>query len=171
MATGSKAARARRNLILRWFLHLPVSFYRWGFGWLLGKRFLLLTHVGRRTGLVHQTVLEVMEYRAGSNDNPLEVVVMSGFGRNADWLRNIEVNARVEIAIASRRFLATYRFLIDREAVGVVRNYERRHRLMAPLIRLVLSKLLGWKYSASDSDVERLVAQLPLIAFSPRSGQ
>jgi hypothetical protein len=47
---------------LRYFF-APVSLYRLHLGWLLGHRFLLLTHTGRRSGLRRQTVLEVMEYR------------------------------------------------------------------------------------------------------------
>ena len=47
--------------------------YRWKCGWLLGHRFLLLIHVGRRTGLRRCTVLEVLEYRKEGS----EAVVMS----------------------------------------------------------------------------------------------
>jgi hypothetical protein len=62
--------------VLRHLLRAPVYLYRWRLGPLFGKRFLLLTHTGRRTGVRHQTVLEVMEYR---EEGP-EAVVMSGFG-------------------------------------------------------------------------------------------
>ncbi len=46
----------------------------------------MLIHIGRRTAKRRYTVLEIMEYRAKIP----EMVVMSAFGRNADWLRNIE---------------------------------------------------------------------------------
>jgi len=97
------------------------------------------------------------------------MVVMSGFGRNAGWLRNIEANPAVEIILGRRRFFATYRFLCDEEAILVIEGYERRNRLMAPVVRWGLGRLLGWRYSGSDSDHKRLVEQLPLIAFRPRS--
>ena len=71
---------------LRRLFRAPVYLYRWNCGWLLGHRLLLLIHIGRRTGLRRHTVLEVMDYR---KKGP-EAVVMSAFGRNADWLRNIE---------------------------------------------------------------------------------
>ena len=156
-------AKQHNRTLLR-FLRAPVLLYRYGFGWTLGRRFLLLTHTGRRSGARHQTVLEVMEYR----DNGPEIVVMSGFGRNANWLRNIEAASTTEIDIGSCHFKAVYRFLTNDEAVEVVRGYERRNRFMRWIVRLVLSRLLGWNYRGSDSDHQRLVEQLPLIAFQPR---
>ena len=48
-----------------WYLfRAPVYLYRWHLGWMLGHRLLLLTHIGRRTGLRRQTVLEVVELRS-----------------------------------------------------------------------------------------------------------
>jgi hypothetical protein len=94
---------------------------------------------------------------------------MSGFGPNFDWLRNIETNSNEEVVIGSRHFQASHRFLEEEEAVNVVENYERRNRLIASLVRWVLSRLVGWRYRGSTDDRRRLVGQLPLIAFRPRS--
>lgn len=54
---------------------------------MLGRRFLRLKHVGRRTGRRHTTVLEVVRH----DPRHSEFVVVSGFGSHADWLRNILV--------------------------------------------------------------------------------
>lgn len=43
-------------------LRIPILLYRVHMGWLLGHRFLLLTHVGRKSGTRHHTVLEVVCY-------------------------------------------------------------------------------------------------------------
>jgi deazaflavin-dependent oxidoreductase (nitroreductase family) len=153
----------RVNAALRGIFRLPIYLYRWHCGRLLGHRFLLLTHIGRRTGLRRQTVLEVMEYR---KDGP-ELIVMSGFGHQAGWLRNISTTPGAEIIVGAQRFIAQHRVLAADEAIQVVAGYERRHRLTAPLIRAVLSSLLGWRYDGSDEARQRLVAQLPLIAFRP----
>jgi deazaflavin-dependent oxidoreductase (nitroreductase family) len=152
------------NRALRSVLHAPVYLYRWRCSWILGHRFLLLIHTGRRTGKRRETVLEVMQYRSTGP----EAVVMSGFGHGAGWLRNIVATADAEIVLGSRRFSATCRFLDATEAVGVVAAYERQHLFMAPVIRLVLSSLLGWRYDGSPEARSRLAAQLPLIAFRPR---
>jgi hypothetical protein len=85
----------------------------------------------------------------------------TGFG-------NIEATSSAEIDIGSHHFTAAYRFLTDQEAIEVVRGYESRNRFTGWIVRLVLSRLLGRKYRGSDSDHQRLVEQLPLIAFRPR---
>lgn len=158
-------AAFKRRRMLRYFLRAPAYLYRWRLGRLLGNRFLLLTHIGRRTGLRRQTVLEVMEYR---KDGP-EAVVMSGFGADADWLRNIEATPDPEVIIGSQQFIASHRFLCEEEAMRVVRGYECRNRFLASIVRLVLSRLLGWRYRGSEAVRRRLVRQLPLLAFRPRS--
>jgi len=152
---------ARPNRTTRWLFRLPAYLYHWHCGWLLGHRFMLLMHTGRRTGRRHETVLEVMEYRAAAH----EAVVMSAFGR-ADWLRNIEARPG-EVAIGRERFVTTHRILPPEEAVGVVGCYERRNRLMAPVVRLGLSWLAGWRYRSTDADRRRLAAQFPFVAFRP----
>ena len=125
---------------------------------------MLLIHVGRRTGLRRYTVLEVVEYR---KEGP-EAVVISAFGPNADWLRNIEATPGAEVVIGSQRFPAAHRILDQQEAVQVLAGYEQRNRLIAPIIRRVLSRLLDWRYDGSEDHRRRLTAQLPLIAFRPR---
>lgn len=149
---------------LKKLLHAPVFLYRWRLGWLLGKRFLLLTHIGRRTGQKHQVVLEVMEYRK----RVPEAIVMSGFGQNSDWLLNITAHPHPQVQIGSLRFTAGFRFLGAEEAIAVMRKYEHRNWFMLPVIRHVASRLLGWNYRGSDEDRRRLVSQLPLIGFRPK---
>ena len=143
----------------------PVYLYRWHLGWLLGHRVMLLNHIGRRTGLWRHTVLEIVEYR---KDGP-EVVVVNGFGRDCDWVRNIEARGGEEVVVGGQRFPASHRFLQEEEAAAVMRAYEQRNRWIAPIVRAGLSWLLGWKYRGSEADRRRLVRQLPLIAFRPRA--
>ncbi len=153
----------RMNAMLRRALRAPVWLYRCKCGWVLGHRFLLLIHNGRRTGLKRYTVLEIMEVRK----HPSEFVVMSGFGPNADWLRNIQATPGYQIVVGSQHFTAAHRVLPVDEAVPVLASYERRSRLLAPIVRSVLSKLLGWRYDGSEPARRRAVAELPLIAFRP----
>lgn len=157
---------ARLPFLRRRLLRAPVLLYRCGWGRLLGRRFLLLIHVGRRSGLRRETVLEVMDYR----ETGPEAVVMSGFGRDTDWLRNIEAHPDAEeVVIGRSRFAASHRILAADEAVRVVADYERRNRLFAPVVRFALSRLLGWTYRGSETERRRLAAELPLVAFRPRS--
>ncbi len=147
-----------------WYLvRGPVYLYRWHMGWLFGHRCLLLTHIGRRSGLPHQTVLEVVGYR---NDGP-EAVVVSGF-HDSDWVRNIEATSGEEVTVGAQHFVATHRFLGEDEAMKVMEDYEYRNRYIAPVVRRGLSWLVGWPYHASEDDRRKLVRQLPMIAFRPR---
>jgi deazaflavin-dependent oxidoreductase (nitroreductase family) len=155
----------RPNPVLRRLLRLPAWLYRWHCGWVLGHRFLLLTHIGRRSMRRHATVLEVMAYHASGP----EMIVMSGWGHGAGWLRNIEATHSAEIAIGTRRFVATHRLLDADDAIRVVADYERRNRFAAPVIRAVLSGLLGWRYDGTEEARRRLVTQLPLVAFRPEA--
>lgn len=96
-----------------------------------------------------------------------EVFVMVGLGRHAQWYRNVIAGGAVELAIASERFRPDYRELPPAEAAAVLADYERRHRLLAPIVRAVLSRLVGWQYDGSGPARERLVTERPVLAFRP----
>ena len=157
------AKTPRPGWLWRLLFRAPAWLYRWRCGGLLGHRFLLLIQVGRRSGLRRYTVLEVIEYRP---DGP-EGIVISAFGRNADWLRNIEVTPSFDVVIGRARFSAIYRRLGEAEAAQALLGYQRRNRPIMPIIRLVLSRFLGWRYDGSERHARRLAAQLPVIAFRP----
>ena len=76
--------RSRPTGALRLAFRPPIYLYRLGLGQLLGHRFMLLTHRGRRSGRVYQTALEVVRY----DPSLRETVVASGWGERSDWYRN-----------------------------------------------------------------------------------
>jgi deazaflavin-dependent oxidoreductase (nitroreductase family) len=157
------AVQPRFGATLKRLLRAPVLLYDADLGWLLGRRFLCLTHVGRRSGRRYRTVLEVV----GSDSKSGEVIVVAGLGRAAEWYRNVTANPdRVEVQIARERFRATHRVLAEQEAVDALGAYERRNRLAAPVIHRVLGWLVGWPYDGSESARRRLAGELPLVAFS-----
>jgi deazaflavin-dependent oxidoreductase (nitroreductase family) len=150
--------------LLKLLLRAPAALYAVNAGWLLGHRFLLLAHRGRRSGRVYRTVLEVIAW----DEEASEAVVMSGFGRSSQWYRNILASDPVEVQIGRRRFTPSVRELDADEAVRVVARYEQRNRIAAPVIRAVLSKTAGFRYDGSESARRRLVDALPLVALRPR---
>jgi deazaflavin-dependent oxidoreductase (nitroreductase family) len=129
-------------------------------GWLLGQRFARLTHIGRRSGRRYQTVLEVV----GTNGDG-EVYVMAGFGHSADWYQNVQAHPPLEIAMGRRRFTPICRTLTEVEAASVLQAYERRNRILAFVIRKVLSRLVGWRYDGSFEARMKIVDQLPIVGF------
>jgi deazaflavin-dependent oxidoreductase (nitroreductase family) len=164
MGEGVVSVSAHRpGRVARWLLRAPARLYDWNAGWLLGHRFLRLTHVGRHSGRRYQTMLEVVGTGpAGA------VTVIAGLGRSADWYRNVQVHPPVEVAIGRRRFQPVCRALDEGEAVAVLADYERRNRWVAPVVRRVLSWLVGWSYDGGDDARRRLVRELPLVEFRPR---
>ena len=149
--------------LARWVLRLPLRLYGWNAGWLLGKRFVMVVHTGRRTGLTRKTVLEVVHYDPDTG----AVVVMSGFGRHSDWYQNIQSREATQVTVGGRSFAPVHRDLSDDEAVAVLADYERRNRLAAPVVRWVLSRLVGWRYDGTADSRRRLVQERPLVRFSP----
>jgi deazaflavin-dependent oxidoreductase (nitroreductase family) len=151
----------------RWLLRAPTAIYAARAGRLLGHRFLLLRHLGRRSGRAHATVLEVLSWDGASR----EAIVMSGFGPRAQWLRNVLVAGEAEIEIGDERWAASVRSLGPSEAAAVLADYERRNRFALPIVRRVLSRLAGFKYDGSEGARRELVGRLPLVAFSPDRSQ
>jgi hypothetical protein len=49
--------------------------------------------------------------------------------------------------------------------VAVVADYERRNRWVAPVVRRVLSWLVGWPYDSSDAARRQLVRERPLVGL------
>jgi len=147
-------------------LRAPTHLYDWHAGWILGRRFLRLTHIGRRSGHRYQTMLEVI----GENRASREVIVIAGLGRSANWYRNLQTNEATEGAIGPERFPPRHRRLPEPEASTVLAAYERRNRLITPIIRRVLSWLVGWRYDGTPTARRRLVAELPVIGLRPADG-
>jgi hypothetical protein len=100
-------------------------------------------------------------------DDTAEYVVMSAFGPKADWLLNLNAGGGVAVTVGRRHFRPGMRVLPDDDAAAILADYERRNRILAPLIRRVLSALAGWHYAGTDDERLRLVRRLPLIALGP----
>jgi hypothetical protein len=94
-----------------------------------------------------------------------EFYVIAGMGPSSDWYRNIQAKPPVEVAVGARRFAPECRWPDESESVAVMADYERRNRVVMPVVLVVLSRLLGWRYDGSRAARERLVRQLPVVAF------
>jgi deazaflavin-dependent oxidoreductase (nitroreductase family) len=151
---------SRPNRALGFGLRLPAYLYRFRLGWLLGRRFLLLTHRGRKSGLVRRTPLEVLYY----DPHTSESVVLSAWGEKADWYRNIEACPAVEIETGGERYLPAQRFLTTEEAYTVITEYAIRH----PLAARVLERVFGHPVTRSMASRRAFAGSVALVAFRPR---
>jgi hypothetical protein len=96
-----------------------------------------------------------------------ELFVMVGLGRSANWYRNVKAGHGLEIAIAQDRFRPAFRELEVAQAAEILAGYELRNRAIAPVLRRVLSWLVGWRYDGTPDARRRLVSELPVVAFRP----
>ena len=106
---------------LKWMLKAPTCLYRARLGILLGYRFVMIEHRGRKSGARHFTVVEVARHL------PREWVCTSGTGPRADWYRNLQAGGLEALWVGSRRHRASVRFLEKTEAASVMSAYERAH--------------------------------------------
>ena len=103
----------------------------------------------------------------GEDRNARELFVMVGLGHSAQWYRNVVAGGAIEVAISRERFSPTYRELESAEAATVLGSYEQRNRLVTPVVRVVLSGLVGWRYDGSVPARQRLVSERPILALRP----
>ncbi len=147
--------------LLRFGLRLPIWLYRLRLGWLFGNRFLLLTHIGRKSGLARQTVIEVVKYDEESD----RYFVVSGWGIQSDWYQNIHKNPDVVINVGARKLQVRAEDIPLSEAVDILEEYTCRYPMaFKELTRLFLKEELQPGREAS----QRLAEMMPMVAFRPR---
>jgi len=154
--------RSRPTGALRLAFRLPIYLYRLGLGQLLGHRFMLLTHRGRRSSRVYQTALEVVRY----DPSLRETVVASGWGERSDWYRNLKAHPALEIRTGRERYAPEQRFLTPEEVYREIVDYERLH----PWAVRIVPSLLGFRLDGSDAARRAFANSVRMVAFRPRQG-
>jgi deazaflavin-dependent oxidoreductase (nitroreductase family) len=158
MAEKIKDVQPPRGLArLGW--RAPIWLYRLGLGSLLGKRFLLLTHTGRKSGQPRQAVLEVVYHDKKTG----EYVVASGFGEKSDWYQNVLTQPQVVIQVGQRCIVALAERLPLPRAAEIMLDYNRRH---STALR-TLAGILGYRTDGSEADVRFFASVIPIMAFTP----
>lgn len=127
-----------RLLHTRWLVRAPIWLYRAGFGFLLGRRMLMLEHIGRTSGATRYVVLEVVE-RPG----PDSYVIVSGFGVKAQWYRNVVANPEVRVSTAFHRSVSARAVPVPPADVeATLKRYAAQHprawRRLEPTLRAAM---------------------------------
>lgn len=138
---------------------IPLPLYRHGWGWLLGRTFLLLVHAGRKSGELYPAVAMVLRYDQDSH----EAVVFSAWGEHTDWIRNIRVRPALRVQIGRESFTPQQRFLTQDESLAVVAEFQRQH----PWRSRLATRIMGWEDLHSDTAARDFVGTRPFIAFRP----
>ena len=139
------------------FWRAPIWFYRLGLGGLLGKRFLLLNHIGRKSGQPRQAVLEVVKIDTQSNI----FYSVSGFGEKAHWFQNIMHMPDVNIQVGWRKMSVHAERLSLEEGEQVLLEYAQKH----PTALRELSKILNISYDGRPETIHAMAQVLPVISF------
>jgi deazaflavin-dependent oxidoreductase (nitroreductase family) len=140
-------------------MRLPRPLYHRGWGSLLGHTFLLITHVGRKTGEPHETVAMALTY----DPERQEAVVCSAWGPNTQWMRNLHAHPALRIQIGRETYVPEQRFLSEDEAVAVALEFRERH----PWRLRLFAAILGWGDLSSEAEVRELVRARPFVSFRP----
>jgi deazaflavin-dependent oxidoreductase (nitroreductase family) len=138
---------------------VPLPLYRRGWGWLLGRTFLLLVHAGRKTGKPYSTIAMVLRYDPQTH----EAVICSAWGKDTDWIRNIQAHPALKVQIGRESFTPEQRFLSADESAAVVAAFQCRH----PYRMRLLASVLGWGDLHSNTAVRDFVSTRPFVALRP----
>jgi deazaflavin-dependent oxidoreductase (nitroreductase family) len=149
----------RKGLLWLWF-KFPRLLYRMHLGWFLGHHRLLLTHQGRKTGLLRQTALDNLRFDPVTK----ECLVVSIYGEQSDWYQNIQAHPAVEIQTGRDRFVPVQRVLTLEEAKDVMTAFWRRHPRW---VRLGL-RLLGYHYDDTEANQQAILSSLRVVSFRPK---
>ena len=141
--------------LLRALARAPIWLYQAGLGWLFGGRFLMLTHIGRLTGLQRYVVLEVVRNDAQNN----AFYVASGWGERSDWLLNIQKDPDVKVQFKRRSMTAIAERLSVDEAELEMLDYGRRH----PAALRQLARIMGFQIEPTEEAYRELGRIVPMI--------
>ncbi len=136
---------------------LPIYLYKLHLGWMLGERFLLLTHIGRKSGLPRHAVIEVVHHDPETHT----WYVASGFGEKSHWFRNIMKTPQVTIQVGRRKMTAEAHRLSPEEAESILRQYAQKH----PIALRELGKIIGLQYDGTPESLRQMAEQIPVVAF------
>lgn len=151
--------RSRPGRLALMVFRIPLVLYRHRVGWLLGRTFLRLVHVGRRTDEPHSMVAMVLSYDPGTRT----AVICSGWGPRADWVLNLRARPASCVDIGRDTFVPSHRFLGEAEALAVTETFLHRHPLRARFI----SWVLGWGDLRSEETRRQFVAARPFVELAP----
>jgi deazaflavin-dependent oxidoreductase (nitroreductase family) len=143
----------------RVIMRAPIWFYRRGLGGFLGKRFLLLNHTGRISGLNRQVVVEVIQHEPETN----AYVIVVNYGPKSQWYQNIQANPEVSIQVGWKKWPARAEQLSSQEGGEVWADFCKRHPFEAKLI-----PFLGFEVDGSEEDYRQMGEMLIFIRLIPK---
>ena len=156
---GTLHSGRRPHGLYRLLFRAPIWLYRARLGFLMGGRFVMLEHTGRKSGRTRHTVLEVVRYDREADT----YVVASGWGERSDWFRNLTKTPEVVVSSGFRRRPARALRLSQELAERELCDYARRH---PAAFRALSRMMLG---GATEPDCRAAALVVPVVALKVTS--
>lgn len=141
------------------FMKMPLILYRLGMGWMFGKRLMLLTHKGCRSGKVYQTVLAVLRF----DKKTREIFVVSPWSAS-NWYHNIQAAPAVEVETCRVRYAPIQRTLSPEEIASLFIEFRQQN----PIFSRMVARIPGWNIDSSHDEFLALAQSLHGVVFRPR---
>lgn len=132
--------------------------YALGFGPILGRIILLLTTIGRKTGLKRVTPLQYEEIDG-------KFYLGAARGLLADWVRNIQCNPQVEVRVKASRFHGQAEVVTEPGRIAdFIEVRLQRHPFM---IGTIMQRAHGLPKQPSREQLEKLAEKEALVIITP----
>jgi deazaflavin-dependent oxidoreductase (nitroreductase family) len=128
-------------------------------GWLMGERMLLLNHIGRKSGLVRQAVLEVVLHDQVTD----AYIVAAAFGKKTHWYQNLLKQPNVSIRVGRRKLDVSAEQFAKEAGAEALLAFVKEHPWEARFVNL-----LGYRVDGTDEDWRALGEQMIFVALRPR---
>jgi deazaflavin-dependent oxidoreductase (nitroreductase family) len=145
--------------ITRLLFRAPIWLYKHHMGGLLGKRFLEITHTGRKSGLPRQVVVEVVKYDPANET----FYIAAAWGSKCDWVKNIQADPHVKVQVANQETAMVAQQLTPEEGESVILDYARDH----PSALRNIARFMGYQVDGSQADYRQLGRSLLMFSLSP----
>jgi deazaflavin-dependent oxidoreductase (nitroreductase family) len=147
------------KFLLRLIHWPPQIAYALGLGPLIGRLVLLLTTTGRKSGKPRVVPLQYEEIDG-------RIYLGSSRGVNADWVRNIQADPRVEVRVKARRFSGTAEVVAD-----IKRNADFLEVRLQRHPRMVGAMMKGEGVSATPDRraLEGYATHIALVVITPEN--
>jgi deazaflavin-dependent oxidoreductase (nitroreductase family) len=130
--------------------------YKRGFG--PTRVVMILTTIGRKSGLPRQTPLQYEEVDGNYN-------IASARGSDADWFKNIVANPKVHVQIRDREFDAIGEPVTD--PIRIADFIELRLKRHPVMIRLIMHLFDGLPLSFNRVDLEGFCKEKAMVILHP----
>lgn len=126
---------------------------------MFGKRFVMLEHVGRKSGEIRRTVLEVVV-----NDEDA-IYVAAAWGEKAQWLQNVRADPNVAFHLGSKKYRCSAEMVPKATAVTLMGRYADEH---PKALDKLSSFMLDEPGETAEEQAARIGAAIPFVRLPKR---